>query len=183
VDELCRLANARKGSFYHFFPTKVDLALAALAFRWTELRRTVFDPVDQAGGPGLDRLRRLVERIDALQRREWAERQALGSPTGGLGQEMARQDERIRAAVHAVFEAQCGYLRRWLDEASGARQIAPGDNGGRSRQILALVEGALLLCKVAGDPGLFSDLCAAVPHLAGRLPHARPVAGTPPELS
>ena len=78
----------------------------------------------------------------------------------------------------------CGYLRRWLDEASSARQIAPGDNRARSRHILALVEGALLLSKVAGDPGVFPEVCAAVPAIAGRLPASvRPAAGTAPELA
>ena len=184
VDDLCRLANARKGSFYHFFPTKADLALAALESRWTEVRQKVFDPIDEAGGPGLDRLRRWLEQAEAVHRHQWADRQVLGSPIGGLGQEMAGQDERIRAAVHAVLEAQCGYLRRWLDEASSARQIAAGDNRARSRHILALVEGALLLSKVAGDPGVFPEVCAAVPVIAGRLPASvRPAAGTAPELA
>ena len=183
VDDLCRLAGARKGSFYHFFPTKADLALAALELHWSVIRQQVFEPVAEAGFPGLDRLHRLVDRSDALHRQGLAERQVLGSPFGGLGQEMALQDDRIRAAVLAVFDAQCVYLERWLDEASAARQIVSGDNRARARQILAILEGALLLSRVARDPGVFPDVCAAVAAIAGRLPSAaRPAPGTAPEL-
>ena len=41
VDDLCRAANARKGSFYHFFPTKADLAIAAIEFQWETAQREV----------------------------------------------------------------------------------------------------------------------------------------------
>ena len=30
VDDICRTANVKKGSFYHYFPSKQDLALAAM---------------------------------------------------------------------------------------------------------------------------------------------------------
>lgn len=184
VEDLCRLAGAQKGSFYHFFPTKSALAIAALAYRWASLRRDVFDPLDQTGDSGLSRIAGLVERLDGLQRQAIAAGQPmLGSPFGALGQEMAHQDHRVQAALQEVFDDQCAYLRRWLDEAAAARQIATGDNAIRARQLLALLEGAFLLAKVAGNPDLVATLCAAAAPVAGRLPvPARPPAGTPPEL-
>jgi len=170
VDELCRLSSARKGSFYHFFTSKADLAIAAIEFQWTSARSALFEPINSTGAPGLDRLRRLVEAIDAAQRQALAERRMLvGCPFGSLGQEMAHQDPRIRFAVQTVFDAHCHYLRLWLEEAARARQIASGDAALRARQIFALLEGALLLTKVAQDPAVFSSVCAAAPVLAGRL--------------
>jgi TetR/AcrR family transcriptional regulator, transcriptional repressor for nem operon len=184
VDDVCRMAAAQKGSFYHFFPTKSDLAVAAIDHRWDLLRRDVFDPIDQTGEAGLDRLARLVDRMDALQRQGRPDARApIGSPIGALGHEMAHQDDRIRAAVNRVFEEHCRYLQRWLDEATLARQITAGSNRVRPRQVLALFEGALLLGKVAGDPDVFAQVCAVIPAVAGRaasLPG--PPAGTAPEL-
>lgn len=180
VEDLCQLAAARKGSFYHFFPTKSDLAVAAIAHRWEIQRRDVYDPLDQTGEAGLSRITRLVERLATLSA---AGQPMLGSPFAGLGQEMAHQDDRIRAAIHTVFEEQSRYLRRWLDEAAEVRQIAAGDNGLRARQVLALLEGSFLLAKVAGDPELVAPLCTAMAAVAGRTPSpVRPPAGTPPEL-
>lgn len=183
VDEVCRLAAAQKGSFYHFFPTKTDLALAALAFTWSEIRHQVFDVADQSELTGLDRLRWLADALDAFHRRQWTTHGVLGSPIGGLGQEMAR-DERIRSAVRDIFDLQRAYIVRWLDEATRARQITVGDNHGRSRDILALIEGALLASRVAGEPAVFGEICATIPGLAGRVPgSSRPTPATAPELA
>ena len=183
VDEICQMAGAQKGSLYHFFPTKADLGVAAIEHRWDILRQQVFDPIDQIGEAGLDRLLRLVGRLDELQRQAGPDdRLLIGSPIGALGQEMAHQDERIRAAVNRVFEEQCRYLQRWLDEAAAGRQIAAGSSRTRARQVLALLEGALLLGKVAADPDVFAQACAALPAVAGPASAPRPLAGTPPEL-
>ena len=38
VDDICREAGVRKGSFYHFFPSKSDLAAAALEDCWHECK-------------------------------------------------------------------------------------------------------------------------------------------------
>jgi TetR/AcrR family transcriptional repressor of nem operon len=183
VDDLCRLAAARKGSFYHFFPTKADLAIAAIDQQWTELKTEVFDPLSTTGAPGLDRVRRLVEATDVRQRRLAADRGAIvGCPFGNLGQEMAHQDGRIRSAVQTIFDGHCQFLDTWLAEAVRARQVALGSTADRARQLFALFEGALLLAKVAGDPGVFTQVCEAMPMIAGRVtPQVRAI-GTPPEL-
>lgn len=184
VDELCRLAGARKGSFYHFFPAKADLAVAAIESQWATTRHDVFDPAATTGTPGLERFRRLVERMDGQQRRACADRKTyIGSPFGNLGQELAHQDERVRLVVQTVFDAQCHYFENWLDEAVRARQIPTGDNRLRARQVLALLEGALLLTKVAQDPEVLVQLCAAIGALAGRIsPPEPPRSVAMPEL-
>ncbi|MCW2286501.1 AcrR family transcriptional regulator, partial [Rhodoblastus acidophilus] len=40
VDDICKAADVRKGSFYHFFPSKADLAVAAMDHADKELRAT-----------------------------------------------------------------------------------------------------------------------------------------------
>ena len=37
VDVICERAGARKGSFYHFFPSKSDLAAVAIEDHWLKL--------------------------------------------------------------------------------------------------------------------------------------------------
>ncbi len=43
VADLCSDADARKGSFYCFFPSKRDLALAAIDEQWANTRRTILE--------------------------------------------------------------------------------------------------------------------------------------------
>jgi TetR/AcrR family transcriptional repressor of nem operon len=183
VDDLCRRANARKGSFYHFFRTKADLAAVAIEFQWTTTKHEVFLPIAEAGSPGLDRLARLVQRTDEVQRRLLAEKGILlGCPFANLGQELAHRDERIRSAVQTVFASHCQFLRSWLDEAARSRQIGPGDNEARARQVFALFEGALLVAKVAANPAVFVEICAGLPAIAGRGPSVAPRSAAIPEL-
>jgi TetR/AcrR family transcriptional regulator, transcriptional repressor for nem operon len=169
VDDLCRAADARKGSFYHFFPGKADLAMAALEFHWATTRRQVFEPIAETVAPGMERLGALVERTNVIQQRILADKQAvLGCPFASLGQELAHRDPRIREALQTIFDGHCHFLHSWLDEAARGRQISPGDNIARARQIFALFEGALLMAKVGADPAVFVEICAALPALTGR---------------
>ena len=48
VDHICERAGVKKGSFYHFFESKTDLALAGLEHGWTEHKREldqIYSPV------------------------------------------------------------------------------------------------------------------------------------------
>ncbi len=175
VDEVCRLADARKGSFYHFFASKTALALETVDMHWAMVEEAVFKPVENGTSRGINRLIDLVDRIDLFQREAQTRTAAvLGSPFGHLGQEMAHQEEVLRRAVEAVFVAQCAYLERWLDEAAAMEQLAPGNNGAKARQVLALIEGALMLAKVADAPGVFHDVCGNLPALLARNAPAAP---------
>jgi TetR/AcrR family transcriptional repressor of nem operon len=183
VDELCAAAGANKGSLYHFFAGKLDLVLAAIQLNWSNTRIAVFERADRDSREGLDKVRQVIGALEAEQRAAQEQTSALlGSRFGGLGHELGHLDARVRLAVHAVFEEQCGYFERWLGEAVRLRQIPSGDNHLRARQILALLEGALLLAKVSGDVDRFAELCAAVPIIAGRSPASPPVRAVPPEL-
>lgn len=161
VDDLCEDANARKGSFYHFFPSKLDLAIAAVEASWAETRSTVMEPVFRSEPSGLAQLRLLVERVDEVQREVQRTAGAyLGCPFGGLGQEMAHREERLRAAVKVTFDGHCEFMQGALERAVAKGEIPPGDLRRRARNLFAIFEGALLLAKVARDPAVFRAIVA-----------------------
>ncbi len=167
VDELCQRAKAKKGSFYHFFPSKSDLAVASIERSWAQAKAAVFEPVFSGDGSGLDQLRKLVEKVYEFQREVAVEKGAfLGCPFGNLGQEMARQDEQIRKALQKIFDAHCDYIEAALIRAEQAGEIPAGDNRQRAKNIFALLEGALLLAKVANDPKIFRGVMPAVAVVA-----------------
>ncbi|MVF25031.1 TetR/AcrR family transcriptional regulator [Methylocaldum sp. BRCS4] len=167
VDELCQRANAKKGSFYHFFPSKSDLAVAAMESFWEHARAGIFEPVFSGSESGLTQLRELIERIHELQVQVSAEKGGvLGCPFGNLGQEMARQDEKIREALQKIFDSHCQFIEAALVRAEQAGEIPAGDNRQRAKNIFALLEGALLLAKVANDPQIFRRVISAVTVVA-----------------
>lgn len=167
VDDLCRRAEAKKGSFYHFFPSKTDLAVAAIENSWAQVKAQIFEPIFNDNASGLDKFNRLIETIDQFQTGLMAEKGAhLGCPFGNLGQEMARQDERIRATLQKIFDGHCDYLEAALVSAEKAGEIPAGDNRQRAQKIFALLEGALLLAKVANDAQVFRNVAPAVMVIA-----------------
>ena len=168
VDEICSRAGARKGSLYHFFPSKIDLAIAAIEASWADAKAGTFEPIFSSGPGGLEQLRRLLDAVDRLQQQVSRKSGAyLGCPFGGLGQEMAHQDERLRATLERIFDAHCDYFERAIVAAVERGEIPPCDTRRKAEEVFALFEGALLIAKVANDPARFRDLAgAAVAGLA-----------------
>lgn len=167
VDELCQRAKATKGSFYHFFPSKTDLAVAAIERSWAQVKTVFFEPIFSAEASGLSQLQTLVNKVSEFQAHMAAEKGAfLGCPFGNLGQEMALQDERIRTSLQQIFDAHCDYIEAALIRAEHAGEIPAGDNRQRAKNVFALLEGAQLLAKVANDPQLLRGVMPAVMTVA-----------------
>lgn len=55
VDDICKAAGAQKGSFYHFFGSKAELAAATCETVWEECRAEL-DMVFSPTRPPLERL-------------------------------------------------------------------------------------------------------------------------------
>ncbi|MFI5269728.1 MAG: TetR/AcrR family transcriptional regulator, partial [Chloroflexota bacterium] len=70
VDDLCSAANVNKGSFYYFFPSKRDLALAVVEAQWESAKAKLLEPSFAADVPRLERLVRFFERASQAERRQ-----------------------------------------------------------------------------------------------------------------
>src|SRR4051794_24686083 len=60
IDDICKKAGVKKGSFYYFFKSKADLAVAALDVEW-EKHQAELDRTFSATVPPLLRLKRFCE--------------------------------------------------------------------------------------------------------------------------
>src|SRR2546422_10315091 len=75
VDQICERARVNKGSFYHFFPSKADLAVAAYEEHWREKQ----PELDRIFSPQVSPLERL-ERWRSEERRVGKECRSRWSP-------------------------------------------------------------------------------------------------------
>ena len=66
IDDICAKAGVKKGSFYYFFDSKADVALAAVEQDWQK-RQPELDAIFSPTVPPLDRLRRYEEFCCRLQ--------------------------------------------------------------------------------------------------------------------
>lgn len=150
VAELCDKAQVNKGSFYHLFPSKQDLALEVIDAFWADSARFL-DEMVAGDGPPLDRLRRFFEAVPAHQRRIGKEHGVAGCPIGTLAQEMSSQDPVLRKRLAEVLERQVAKFERVIAEAVGRGDLPRLDARRAALALTSLHQGALLLAKTWND--------------------------------
>ena len=164
TQEICDRAGVNKGTLYHFFPGKTDVALAALRAYGDAVRAGY----ERLAGSRLAPAKR-VAGVFALAR-EAAERSradtgaVTGCLHGNLAQELAAADERVRAVLAEVTDAWAAALAPVTAAvlgvpAGGARATAA------AHALLAYLHGTVLTAKVANDPAVITRLGRAAPGL------------------
>lgn len=171
VNELCREAGVKPGSFYYFFPSKRDLVLAALEENWRLTRANVLAPAFAEGVAPGSRVTRIFELAYEQQvSRQRQTGRTLGCAFGSLGSELGHQDEIVRQKVEDIFGRFCAYFERALGEDAATRQLRLDDIPTRARALLAYLEGTLLLARTHNNAELVKQLGAVALDVAGLRP-------------
>ncbi|HEY8685301.1 MAG TPA: TetR/AcrR family transcriptional regulator [Chloroflexota bacterium] len=156
VKDLCVDAGVGKGSFYHYFPSKRDLALTAIDAQWERFGAGLFEQAFTPDVPPLEQIARFF-RLLAPWAAELAEHDMVtGCPFGNLGVELATQDEVIREKVREVFGNITDYFERTIQAAYEAGEIGAVDAHAAARRLLAYIEGLWVVAKVENDPQVFA---------------------------
>ncbi len=149
VEQLCVHAGVRKGSFYHFFPTKRDLALEAVSELQQRVRATIWEPLFSEAITPQERVQRAFDEACTYFTDGGAMR---GCPFGNLAAELSTQDEVIRDGVEQVFDMITGYFQRAIQEALNSGAVSGIDPTQTAEELLAYFQGAFLVAKVKNDP-------------------------------
>lgn len=159
VAEICSEAGVKKGSFYHFFPSKRDLTLAVLDATLADMKRDLLDRAFDTQYPPMQRLQRLVEFATRMQLDLHRQTGVVpGCQFGNLAAEQSTQDEVLRRKVEQVFNGLVRGLSGTLREALAAGEIGPVDINATAEAMLAYLEGVILLAKTRNDPQVLGRL-------------------------
>lgn len=152
VDELCQAADVRKGSFYHYFSSKSELAKAvvdlhAAAFT-TQLSGT------KTATPA-QKLHAIPDAIGTIQSALEAQfGRAVGCPFGNLAAELSTTDDDLRLHLAETLGAMEHHLAAACRAAAEAGALRAGTDPDRlAHALLAQYQGIILLAKL-NDAGV-----------------------------
>jgi TetR/AcrR family transcriptional repressor of nem operon len=173
VDEICQVAGVRKGSFYHFFPSKADLALAALEANWQH-KKSLLDELFSPTVPPLQRITDYFAHVARSQRARRGECGCiLGCPYFGVGQELGPQSTALCVRVREILDHQTLYFETAIRDAHACRILHAPNARATARLLFALYQGILGQARIRNDPRLLGELRPGALQLLG-VPSPRP---------
>jgi len=152
VDDICKAAGVKKGSFYHFFPSKVDLALAAMDHSYVEVK-SLYDTIFSPDTPPLQRFERMAAVVVEKQTETLAKYgRVCGCPDTSLGCEMAGLEDRIRVKFEEVSQRKRRYYENALRDMVGDGLLPPDtDVKVKAHEIFAYLLGQMTLARIQND--------------------------------
>lgn len=168
IDAICEKAGVKKGSFYYFFESKAELAVAALDLNWTECGKPKWDRTFSCSRPPLERLRVFLQDIhDAQAKIKQEHGKVLGCPCFSIGSETSFQDEPVLAKAQEILQQQIRYFESSIRDAQAEGLVPAGDAALKAKCLFALFEGSLAQARIQNDLEVLRILPQAGMELLG----------------
>ena len=152
VDDICKAAGVKKGSFYHFFPSKVDLAIASMEETFATIKPE-YDSIFSPGSPPLQRFSDLADHMIAGQE-EAAKRygRVCGCPCISLGSEIAGQESGVREAFDLILGRKERYYENAIRDLI-ADGLVPADTDAKAKaaELSTFIIGQLTVARIQND--------------------------------
>ncbi|MEO0509891.1 MAG: TetR/AcrR family transcriptional regulator [Verrucomicrobiota bacterium] len=167
IDLICEKADVKKGSFYYFFKSKLDLGIAAMDHIWEHLQPTV-DANFSPSRPPLERIAIQVTQA-YTKTKEIAEEHGyvLGCPYFNIGAEISTIEPELVEKVNQLLARFQRYFENAVIEAVANDDIPEIDPKEAGRIIFNLYEGMITQARMKNDVELLRDLPIATARILG----------------
>jgi len=147
VDEMCDEAGVTKGSFFHYFESKEELAKEAVnQFSLAQMQHFEAGPYNNLPDP----LERLYGYLDFMIEGIKNSQTTLSCLIGNLTQELSQTHAEIRSVCHQNFSWHNQRLQNIIDDAVKAHPPQSEiDSASIAKYINATIQGSLILGKAA----------------------------------
>ena len=167
VDDICKKADVKKGSFYYFFPSKSDLMVAAMEADWVA-RQPSLDCVFSSQTPPLERLKRYCDGMLAGQAaKQESCGKVCGCPMITLGAELSTQDEKIRVKALEIMQRYIRYFEAAVRDAVSEGLVETDNPRGVAQEIFAYTQGMMLQAKVSNTLASLEGMLGGIRRLLG----------------
>jgi len=148
VDEICEAAEVSKGSFYHFFKSKQELAISVLEYHMDGAMEEIEAGLDLADVTGPQRAVRYVKHVEEQAEELWYQ----GCLIGSFALELAETHPEIRQRVSAIFRDLEVHMAKIFEPLCEAAR-GPGTPSPRelAEQFLVAIEGGVVLSRAHQD--------------------------------
>ncbi len=159
VEELCAVADVRKGSFYHYFPSKADLAKAVVDLHLAVFQARLASTPETSPAERLSAIPDAIAGIQSGLRSQFG--RFVGCPFGNLAAELSTTDEAVRSHLANRLAALEGHLATICRDAAADGTLRDNVDPDRlARALFAHYQGLILLAKLHGST--VSDLAPAL---------------------
>jgi len=167
VDDICQQAEVKKGSFYHFFESKAELAIAAYEEHW-RVKQPEMDRIFSSQVPPLERLATWAQFIYEGQKQKAAEHgHVCGCPYGSIGSEVATHDDKIRLKCEEMLGRMLRYLECAISEAKRDGLVDCPCPRAAANQVGSFVMGAMVQAKIQNDVEVLKNLGPTILNIIG----------------
>jgi len=164
--EICSTAGINKGTFYHFFPTKSALLIAAIE-NYIVPFKDKFAQIAQMDATPEQKLTALFT-VPAEANRLWHKKNGLaqGCLLGNVIAELATTDDAVRQASQSALRQWEQPIKPIIAEFAAAEGLSTLDTDKGARCVVAMLQGGLLMAKLNNDP---DEITAMAPAVTGAL--------------
>jgi len=171
VEDICVRAGVNKGSFYHAFKSKSDLAVAAFERHW-EHKQPKLDKIFSPLVPPLERLDNYCQMIIDDQKEKYASfGKMLGCPFCSVGCELSTQDEKIRLKAEEMSQRRLRYIESLVRDLAVAGYIEAGDTMELAQEVRTYITGVLMQAKLENSMRRVERLQQGIMRLLGLKQH------------
>ncbi|RBQ31847.1 TetR family transcriptional regulator [Arcobacter sp. FW59] len=151
LTDILKNAKVHKGSMYHFFENKKDMAIASIKEKIYEKfvqRYFVILELEK------DYLEAFIKSLKDTSSRDFEK----GCPIANIIQEMSNIDDDFKVLMKEIYEALKNNIKNILDKAVEKDEIKECDTKKLSLYIASTLEGAILSAKASGNVEDYLDV-------------------------
>ncbi|MDX8382700.1 MAG: TetR/AcrR family transcriptional regulator [Ghiorsea sp.] len=171
MQKICTQAKVSKSSFYHFFTSKDELAIAVLEAHWQQGKSSIQELMVSPLSP-LAKIQFIFEHSLTDETMFCSESgDFMGCPFGNLASELSASNPVLREKVQQVFESFTEIFCQLIEQAQAQSELSHQmDSQATARALMTFMQGLSVLGKVHNDSNQLQQDAAFALHLMLGIP-------------